>query len=73
MAVSCETEAGDGSIVSGALCVSDFDGDSLIFGLENVYVHHLSFLLSKTPPSFATVFCVPDVSRASPLYGFSVR
>src|SRR5258708_5274021 len=48
-------------------------GDSLIFWLENLYVHYLSYFLLKTPPSFAVVFCVTDVSRVSTLYGFSVR
>ena len=53
MVISCETEAGDGSIVSGALYVSDFD--FLIFWLENLYVQDPSYFLSKTPPSFAAV------------------
>src|SRR5258708_35090008 len=48
-------------------------GDSLIFWLENLYVHYLSYFLLKTPPSFAVVFCVTDVSTVSTLYGFSVR
>ena len=56
MALSCETGAGDGSIVSGALCVSGCDGIFLIFWLGNGHVHYLSFYLSKTPPSFAVVY-----------------
>ena len=37
-------------------------GHFLIFWLESLYVHHLSYFLSKTPPSFAAVCSVSQTS-----------
>src|SRR6266436_9377770 len=74
MAISCETEAGDGSIVSGALYVGNFDG-WFPYILAGKFVCTLSKLLSiKNSPFFCC--CVPvvsDISRESILCDYRVR
>ena len=53
MVVSCETETGE-KVKGQGLCMSAaLMGHFLIFWLESLYVHYLSYFLSKTPPSFA--------------------
>src|SRR5258708_13920658 len=74
MVVSCETEAGDGSIVSGALYVSDCD-ERLPYILAREFVCTLSkFPSIKNSPFFCCcVSVVSDISRESILCDPRVR
>src|SRR5260221_10984632 len=59
----------------GLCMLATLMGHFHIFWLESLYVHYLSYLLSKTPPSF---FCcwmpvVSDISRESILCDSRVR